>query len=204
MLTQSEALLQEGLFSEAQRKKALKMQAELNKPLTRIVVKLGFIDEGDLVEFLARQHKMVVADIAELILPENLVKRIPRKLIEKYLILPIAFRDNKLTIATADPYDIEAIEEVQMVLDSHVEVQLARRSELLKAINEVFYGEGSGVDAKGDTRVRSPMARLKGMGDALIPLLIEKGLITEEELSLKARELGIGAKSKRPGEGSPQ
>jgi hypothetical protein len=188
------ALEQAGLISSEQRRQVLQVRQEIGGTVDQIVVKLGFMEEGQLVGFMARQHNMKVAEIADLILPENLIKRVPRRLIEKHTVLPIAFREGLLTIATANPYDLEAIGEIQMAINSRVEVQLARRTELVRAINELFYGEGGGVAATGDTTVRSPVARLHGMLDALAPLLIEKGVITEEELALKARELGIGAK----------
>lgn len=188
------SLLDAGLINEEQKKQVVELRREIGGTIGQIVVKLGYLDETRLVEHMASEHGMRVVDVAEMILPENLVKRVPKKLIEKHTILPIAFRDGKLTIATANPYDIEAIEEIQMVINTRVDVQLASRSALLQAINELFYGEGGGVNAEGDTRQTSPVRRLKAMLDALIPLLIEKGVITEEELALKARELGVGPK----------
>ena len=124
------------------------------------------------------------------------MRRIPRKLIERYGMLPIGFRDGTLTIATSDPYDVEAIEEVQMAAGARVEIQVARRSDLLRAINELFYGgrEETAVGPREETTATNRQARFRGMSDALIPLLIDKGIITEEELALKARELGMGRK----------
>jgi type IV pilus assembly protein PilB len=192
------SLVDAGLLTGEQKKQVVGLQKEIGGTVAQIVVKLGYLDETRLVEHMAREHGMKVVDVAEMILPENLVKRVPKKLIEKFTVLPVAFRDGKLTIATANPYDIEAIEEIQMVVNSRVDVQLAKRGDILQAINEMFYGEGSGVNAEGDTRQTSPVRRLRAMLDALIPLLIEKGFITEEELALKARELGVGPKSEEP------
>lgn len=191
-------LVDAGLLTDEQRKQVVGLQKEIGGTVGQIVLKLGYLDETKLVEHMAKEHGMKVVDVAEMILPENLVKKVPKKLIEKYTILPIAFRDGKLTIATANPYDIEAIEEIQMVINSRVDVHLAKRGDILQAINELFYGEGGGVRSEGDSRLTSPVRRLKAMVDALIPLLIEKGIITEEELALKARELGVASKPEEP------
>ena len=188
------SLVEAGLLTGVQQKQVVDLQKEIGGTVAQIVVKLGYLDETELVEHMAKEHGMKVVDVAELILPENLVKRVPKKLIEKHTILPVAFRDGKLTIATANPYDIEAIEEIQMVVNSRVDVHLAKRGDILQAINELFYGEGGGVASEGDSRLTSPVRRLRAMLDALVPLLIEKGIITEEELALKARELGVGPK----------
>ena len=36
--------------------------------------------------------------------PENLFKKIPRKLIDKHHVVPIRLHDGVLTVATSDPY----------------------------------------------------------------------------------------------------
>jgi hypothetical protein len=81
-------------------------------------------------------------------------------------------------------------------VDYRVEMQLASRTQILKAIHEIFdrkevvppvkekSKEQLLKDLSGGDRV-SPAQLL----EALVPLLIQKGIITEEELHKKAREL---------------
>lgn len=185
-------LLEAGLLTVQQKEQVLGMVKQIGGTVGQVALKLGFFEEDRWVDFLSALHNLEIADISDLIIPENLVKRIPRKLIERHCVLPIAFRKGTLTVATPDPNDFAALEEVRMAVDARLMVRVARRSELQKAINDLFYGEGGGVQAQGDSTVASAVARQRGMANALIPLLIEKGLITEQELALKARELGIG------------
>src|SRR5207245_636794 len=116
-------------------------QKSVGGKLGAIIVKLGFIEDQTLINFIARQQGIPVVNLEELVIPENLVKRVPRKLIEKHHIVPIRFHDGVLTIATSDPYDYEAIEEIQLAVDYRVEMNLAGRSQILKSIHEIFNRE---------------------------------------------------------------
>lgn len=180
---------------------AMDFQKEVGGKLGAIIIKLGFLEDSTLTNFLAKQQGLPKVDLSELVLPENLVRRVPQKLIERHHILPIHFADNVLTLATSDPFDYEAIEEVQLSMpDMRIEMKLAPRSQILRSISELFHADPVEVpvkeksketllrelDAEGKSQERIASVQLR---DALIPLLIEKGLITRDELAQKARDL---------------
>jgi len=196
-------LVESNLLSDEQLKMAMDFQNAVGGKLGAIIVKLGFIEDQTLTNFIARQQGIPVVNLDELVVPENLVKQIPRKLIEKHHIVPIRYHGGVLTVATSDPFDYEAIEELQLAADHRIEMQLAPRSQILRSIHEIFYRDETApavkekskdqllkeLDSGGD---KPPSAQLQ---EALIPLLIEKGIITEAELLRKARELeGVRAR----------
>jgi type IV pilus assembly protein PilB len=190
-------LVESKLLTEEQLKMTMDFQTSVGGKLGAIIVKLGFIEDQTLTAFIAKQQGMPVVNLDEIVVPENLVKKLPRKLMESHHVLPIRFHDGVLTVVTSDPYDYEAIEEIQLAVDSRVEVQLAARSQILRAINEIFAREG----AKGAVKEKSREQLLKDLEaptskiskekllEALIPLLVSKGVITEDELARQAREL---------------
>lgn len=190
-------LVESKLLTEEQLKMAMDFQTSVGGKLGAIVVKLGFIEDHTLTAFIAKQQGMPVVNLDEIVLPENLVKKLPRKLIEHHHVLPIRFHDGVLTVVTSDPYDYEAIEEIQLAVDSRVEVQLAARSQILRAITEIFNRMGSPAPVKEKSREQilkdldapAPRVSREKLLEALIPLLVAKGVITEEELARKAREL---------------
>ncbi len=196
-------LVKEKLLTPEQLKMAMDFQKEVGGKLGAIIVKLGFVEDSTLVNFIARQQGLEVVELEELILPENLVRKIPRKLIDKHTVVPIQFHRHTLTIATSDPFDYEAIEELQLALtDTKIEMKLAPRSQILKSIREHFAREASGEtpvkEKTKDELLRELEEEEKPASDrisplqlreALIPLLIEKGLITREELVRKSREI---------------
>jgi len=102
-------LEESGLLNPEQLKMAMDFQKSVGGKLGAIIVKLGFIEDLTLTNFIARQQGIPVMNLDELVIPENLFKKIPRKMIDKHHVVPIRFHDGVLTVATSDPYDYEAM-----------------------------------------------------------------------------------------------
>ena len=188
-------LVESNLLTEEQLKMASDFQKSVGGKLGAIIVKLGFVEDQTLTNFIAKAQNIPVVNLDEIVLPQNLVKKIPRKLIEKHHILPLRSHDGILTVVTSDPFDYEAIEEIQLAVDSRIEVQLAARSQILRAVHDLFYKEETPAvrEKSKDQLLRDfdapPKVSKERQMEALIPLLVQKGIITEEELARKAREL---------------
>ena len=189
-------LEESGLLNPEQLKMAMDFQKSVGGKLGAIIVKLGFIEDLTLTNFIARQQGIPVVNLDELVIPENLFKKIPRKMIDKHHVVPIRFHDGVLTVATSDPYDYEAMEEIQLAVDSRVDLVLAARTQITRTITEMVNRPPTPVvrekskdqllkelDSAGDKMSN------QALQNALIPLLIAKGVITHDELVRKAKEL---------------
>jgi type IV pilus assembly protein PilB len=192
-------LVDSKLLTEEQLKMAIDFQKAVGGKLGAIIVKLGFIEDHTLIQFIAKQMNMPVVNLDELVLPENLVKRIPRKLIEKHHVIPIHYKDGVLTVATSDPFDFEAIEELQLAQDARIEIHLASRNQIQKCISQLFYQaeepstavvkEKSKDELLKDLEHKPEKLSKAQQLEALVPLLVEKGVISYDELAKKAKEL---------------
>lgn len=190
MLTEAKLLTQDQL------KKAVEFQKEVGGKLGAIIVKLGFVSDETLTNFLARQQGLPIVNLTELVLPWNLVKRVPRALIEKHQVLPIAFKDGVLTLAISDPFDYEAIEEIQLATNYRIEIHLASREQIKKAISDVLHQEPDKTKEEilkdleeGDRKSSVAPPPLAQVHKALVALLVEKQIITEKELHDKVRQM---------------
>jgi type IV pilus assembly protein PilB len=190
-------LEESGLLTPEQLKMAMDFQKSVGGKLGAIIVKLGFIEDQTLTNFIARQQGIPVVNLDELVVPEILFKRIPKKLIDKHHMVPIRHHDGVLTVATSDPYDYEAIEEIQLAIDQRVELVLAARTQITRTITELSNRPSSPAPVKEKSKDQL-LKELDHGGDkvskealhgALIPLLIAKGIITQDELMRKAKEL---------------
>ena len=97
-------LLEARLLTQEQLKMAIDFQKTVGGKLGAIIVKLGFIEDATLIQFIAKQQGLKVVNLEEMVIPENLVKRVPRKLIDRHHILPIHYHNGVLTIATRACY----------------------------------------------------------------------------------------------------
>ena len=213
-----EMLVEAKLLTADQLKVAKDFQKTVGGNLGAIVVKLGFIEDEVLTHYIAKAQGIPVADLENLVLPENLVRRLPRKIIEENEVVPVSFKDGVLTVVMSDPTDLEAIDNVSLATEARVEVKVASRLSIQKAINSLFYSEDSPFSkmpppiaptapgATAPTKEALLKALESGKGSlediarraglpssqvlhALVPLLIEKGLIKEDELVQQARHL---------------
>ncbi|MBM4146217.1 MAG: type II/IV secretion system protein [Nitrospira sp.] len=66
----------------------------------------------------------------------------------KHQIVPIALSDNTLTVATADPFDTEAVDWIERVTGYKIEVAVTTKSDIMKIITE-FYGFKSAITSAG-------------------------------------------------------
>lgn len=189
-------LIDAGILTPSQLKRALDFQKEVGGRLPVVLVKLGLVDEKRLIQHFSRDQRLPIVDLDELILPVNLIRRIPRDIMERHQILPVSWNaeTETLTVVTFDPYDLEALEELQIAVDCKVVINLATRSQIVRTINEFFYREENRPKT-GDEDGRRGTRKDAGVPDAwkeaLLPLLLEKKVVSEKELEAKAKDLGL-------------
>ncbi|MCD4658284.1 MAG: hypothetical protein K8S87_12185 [Planctomycetes bacterium] len=197
-------LVASGMLTDSQLESARNYQASLGGPLSSIIVRLGFIKENLLLEFTGEQEGMKIVDLNDIIIPIKLIESIPTDIIEKYMILPIHQTNDTITLATFNPNNYEAEKEIQFLTSKKVEMNLASVKALRLAINK-FYNLGEGFledpiledlikEGKPVKNVRDKVHVKKEKlfeiwSSALIPLLIEKGIITEKELEEKFKSM---------------
>ena len=189
-------LLRAKLLTDAQLKQAEGMRKQVGGNLGSIIVKLGLLTDDQLTRFISEQERLPVVDLSTQVIPKSLVKRVPKEVLERHQVIPVHMDHDVLTLAMADPTDFEAIEEIQFLTNCRVHVALASRAAIAKALNHFRTDEERAREDlikeldQPATR-QAPLEVSPGLEQALIPLLIAKGVITEEELRKKARELGV-------------
>ena len=189
-------LVRAGQLSDAQLKQAEAMRKQVGGNLGAIIVKLGYLTDDGLTQFISDQEHLPVVDLTQRVIPKSLVMRIPRDVLERHHVIPVSMENQTLTLAMADPTDFDAIEEIQFLTNCRVNVALASQQSIIRALNELHVDEERSREELSRELERSaspttPLEVTPGLEQALIPLLVEKGIITESELRDKARELGV-------------
>jgi general secretion pathway protein E len=97
------------------------------------------LDEENIFQTLSEAWKIPYKKIDPLKLDLNLVtSTIPSTFALKHLILPIAIENGAMTVATADPFNREVIEDIARANLLKVEIVLSSKSDIIKLINEFF------------------------------------------------------------------
>ncbi len=108
------------------------------------------LDEDLIYKTLAASWKIPYKKIDPLELELNLVTgMISKSFAKKYLLLPLFIEEGKLIVATPDPFNFEAIKDVEMVSKLKVKTVVSAKSDIEKFINE-FYGFRYSISAAED------------------------------------------------------
>ena len=144
-----EMLIAKGVISEDQMRIALTEQKHRGEPLGRILVRLGFATEGVIRDMLAGVLGFESVDLSKVLIDGDVVKRVPREVARRYRVLALTLdaAARQLAVATTDPFNVVAMDQVRALFDPGVEIRavLAGEVEIDKAI-EQFYGHVLSVD----------------------------------------------------------
>ena len=165
-------LLQAGLVSKEQLASALEYQKAIGGKLGVILVKLHFIREDRLAEFLSQQQKIPVVHLGNRKIDPALMKLIPRETAEKHDILPLLREGNTLTVVTPDPTDYPVIDELAFMTGLKIQTVLATRSEVTKALQNFYYGGGTDKGKAQAGPMGAPAAREAAPGPAAAALKV--------------------------------
>lgn len=114
MIKLGEALFEEGLIAREQLDEALKAQKNDRRKLGELLVERGWIEDQKLSEVLARLFQIPFVRLSEGKINEKILSTIPQELIQRHKIIPLDIKDNCLTVATSNPLDMTALQEIQL------------------------------------------------------------------------------------------
>jgi hypothetical protein len=139
-------LLRHGAISQEQLARAKEEQKKWGGDLGRIFVDLGFISEELLMRALAHSLGTHFCDPATEPLDPQIVRSIGVQVCERFGIIPVAGELNKkmLRIASSDPGNAEALEELMRLTGYKMEAYTATGNSIGVAIRRYFYGESTG------------------------------------------------------------
>ncbi|HEV7394820.1 MAG TPA: GspE/PulE family protein [Burkholderiales bacterium] len=144
-----ELLIQQNIITTDQLAIALAEQRHNNIPLGRLLVRLGFVTETAIRDIMARTIGQESIDLSQVVADPEALKLVPQEFARRNRILPIAFhaRDQVLTVATTEIFNVVAMDQLRAMLGAHLEIktQLAAEAQLEDYIDQ-FYGYELSVD----------------------------------------------------------
>jgi type IV pilus assembly protein PilB len=126
------------LINDDQLQKALYVQRKEGGKVGSILVKLGFIDEGKMMNFLGQQYKLPFVDPTSLEIDPAVIKLIPAELVQKHHVIPVKRTGSTLSVAMVDPADVFAIDDIKFMTSYDVAPVLASETAIVAAINKYY------------------------------------------------------------------
>jgi len=135
-------LVERGLISLQDLEAALAEQKRTEEFLGKILSRMGLVSEDVLVPILADQLGIPHVRLRETVVESQALAKVPAKFANHYTLLPIRVINNTLEVAIADPFDVQTIDELRLLLDCDVRPVLAGPQEIREAIQR-HYGLGA-------------------------------------------------------------
>ena len=150
-----EVLKEYGYINDEQLNVALEAQkSNRSKRLGQHLIDLGFVSEYQMLEALSDKLAEPLIELSEIKVDIDAVQKIPRAMADKYNIIAIDLTDQQLTIVTSDPLNFYGIEDVRLVTGMHLNVCLATKAEISKAIDR-YYNDVAALDIADDIKLNT-------------------------------------------------
>ncbi len=127
-------LVEGGYISKEQLQEALSEQHKTRERLGAILIKKGLITDRDLAIALAKQLKLPLVDPLKLSIPEDILNLLLHETATKYQAIPFGLSGNILHVATSDPTNRLAIDDIRFLTQKTVKIHVAPH----KSIQEII------------------------------------------------------------------
>lgn len=108
-------LVEQGVISPLQLDEALQRQRLTGDMLGRVLVTMGYCEEQDIIEALGVQSGMERVDLTKIKIQENVIRRLTPDVARFYSVIPIRENNGVLTVAMADPLNLQVLDDIQQI-----------------------------------------------------------------------------------------
>jgi len=154
-----ESLVAEKLVTEDQLKIALAEQKKTSDTLGFTLIRLGYLNEQQLLEFLGTKLGFSYANLRNYVIDPKVVQMIPADIAKKYHCIALLRVKSSLTVAMVDPLDSFLIDNLEYTTNCKIKPLVSTKTEIQEAIDE-FYGgkkaEAGAVQSAPSTDPKAP------------------------------------------------
>ncbi|MEW6425803.1 MAG: ATPase, T2SS/T4P/T4SS family [Bacillota bacterium] len=133
----ADLLVDAGLIDDAQLQQALRVQQQTGERLGRVLVSLGLVSERDILNVLEMQLGIPQTTLIDK-LNKQLVRTLPEALLRRHKVVPVKREGRCLMVATSDPLDNVAIDDLRLVTGLEIVPVLAGEREIENVLQKTF------------------------------------------------------------------
>ncbi|MDE6318919.1 MAG: type II secretion system protein GspE, partial [Lachnospiraceae bacterium] len=144
-----DVLVQNGVITEADLQRGLERQKGTGRKLGETLVDEGITTEENIARALSNQFNYDMVDLQNTDIMPEVLQLVPANVLKKHRAIPFEYSPdnmNVLRVAMADPMDIGAIDDINIITNLQVEPVVATTSGVMLAIDQ-YYGQADGNSA---------------------------------------------------------
>jgi type IV pilus assembly protein PilB len=131
-------LVREKIINPQQLEQALKEQKRGGGRLGSVLVKLGFLSDEEVTNFLSRQYGVPAINLQYFEVDSSVIKLIPEETARKHHILPLSRVGASLTIAMVDPTNVFAMDDIKFMTGFNIEPVVASETSIMEGIEKAY------------------------------------------------------------------
>ncbi len=133
-------LLESELIDQEQLDKAEALVTQNDSLLSFELVKLGVIEEDQILSLLGEEYGLPVIDLLDgsVEIDSEIVSLVPHSLALKHSLLPLSGDDSKIKVAMADPSNLMALNDIKFLTGKEIQVVIASATALRDQIEEQY------------------------------------------------------------------
>jgi len=134
-----EILIKQGVIKPEQLKKALDAQkTDSKKKIGDILISQGIISQKQLNQALQHVYETDYIELGDVVLDPEIISLIPKKIAVRYKLIPLNKENNTLTLAMANPLDVNAIDYIKEYTKLDIIPKFANENEILNALSSSY------------------------------------------------------------------
>ncbi|MCX8001836.1 MAG: ATPase, T2SS/T4P/T4SS family [Anoxybacillus mongoliensis] len=157
-------LIEAGLITKEQLEETLKEKAPGQK-LGDALLQRGYITEQQLIEVLEFQLGIPHVSLYRYPIDPKLMNLVPKEFAKRNMLIPLKQEGDRLFVAMADPMDFFAIDDLRLSTGFHIEVAIASKDDILRAINKYYDIDDSVEEFLNIASVQEPREQEKLVED---------------------------------------
>ena len=200
-------LVSQGLISATQLESALDEQKKNRVKLGQYLIANGFITDAEIAKALNVQLSVDMVDLRGIRIPQEVISLVSGAILRKHCVVPIGFDpsdSNTLMLATADPLDINAQDDISIITNLRIEPRIATEADIHATLDRYFGSDEAMSAAEQYAREReaqlaadeeAALAEESTLSNAPMVQLVRS--IIEQSVRLRASDIHIDALEKQ-------
>ncbi len=133
-----------GLLSPADLAKYVDASQAAGLRFEEYVLQEKFVSDEDIARAYSIKFELeYIPVITEKMADPEVLAKVPLKFLREHAIIPLVLEPNRVTIATADPYDYQPLDEMKLVFGDTLTIAVGTRTRIIESINRYYPLEGT-------------------------------------------------------------
>src|SRR3990167_3214430 len=133
-----ELLVERGIIDRDEVAMAVAYQKEKGGLLGEVLVELKFATEEDIAQALTAQYGFPYLPLSNYEIDMEVINAVPENVCRQFCLIPIDKIGKSLSLAMADPLNVHAVEDVELITGCTVQTFVSTASDVREAIDKYY------------------------------------------------------------------